>query len=99
MRAPGHTKRNPAQRRRHFLREWREFRGLSQEDLGDRIGVAGATVSRIENLKNGYNQDTLEPIGDALGVHPGVILSRAPSPSIDGEPAQAKPGRKGGRKR
>lgn len=36
---------------RDYLKEWRDFIGLSQEALGERIGVSGAHVSRIESGK------------------------------------------------
>lgn len=33
----------------HFLAEWREYRGLSQRELADMIGVSNSKVSRVEN--------------------------------------------------
>jgi transcriptional regulator with XRE-family HTH domain len=70
---------NTARRRRHFIREWREFRGLSQEKLAELIGTTKASISRIENLKQGYTQEILEAMADELGTHPGVLLMRPPS--------------------
>jgi transcriptional regulator with XRE-family HTH domain len=77
---------NPQRRRRHFIREWREFRELTQQQLADRISailriddISKATISRIEDLKQGYTQDSLEAIADALGTHPAALLTRPPS--------------------
>lgn len=70
---------NPARRRRHFIREWREFRGLTQQQLADIIGASKTSISRIEDLKQGYTQDFLESCADALGVHVGTLLTRAPT--------------------
>jgi ribosome-binding protein aMBF1 (putative translation factor) len=77
-RAPGWSKR-PAERRRTFIAEWRDFRGLTQEALAELLDTTKATISRIEGRKIGYTQDFLEACADALGVHQSVLLSRAPS--------------------
>lgn len=81
---------DPKRRRRHFIKEWRVFRRLTQQKLADMIASAtGAAdiskgwVSRIESLEIGYTQDNLEAIADALGTHPGILLMRAPI-SADG---------------
>lgn len=72
---------NPKRRRRHFIREWREFRELTQEQLADLVHTTKTSISRIEDLKQGYTQDGLEAIADALGTHPSTLLSRPPKPS------------------
>ncbi len=70
--------RTPEQRRRTFIAEWREFRGLTQEGLADMLDTTKATISRIEGRKIGYSQDFLEACADALGTHVATLLSRAP---------------------
>jgi len=72
---------NPTRRRRHFIREWREFRGFSQQQLADLIGTSKTSISRIESLQTPYTQDFLEACADALGVHPGILLIRRPNES------------------
>jgi transcriptional regulator with XRE-family HTH domain len=72
---------NPTERRPHFVKQWREFRELTQQQLATAVRTTNATISRIEALKVGYTQDTLEAIADALGTHPGVLLARAPNES------------------
>lgn len=71
----------PEQRRRTYIMEWREFRGMSQQELGDRVALSKTQISRIENRVNGYGQDVLEDIADVLGVHQSVLLQRAPNDS------------------
>lgn len=70
---------NPARRRRHFIREWREFRELTQQQLADMLDSTKTSISRIEDLKQGYTQDFLEACADALGTHPGALLTRPPT--------------------
>jgi transcriptional regulator with XRE-family HTH domain len=66
------------QRRRHFIKEWRKARGLTQEQLADRIGVAVSTISQLETGKQGYSQPTLEAIAEALDCEPADLLMRDP---------------------
>lgn len=66
-------------RRRTFIREWREYRNLSQEALGDRIGTSGGSISRIETGAQPYTQDTLEALAEALMTDPASLLMRDPS--------------------
>lgn len=70
---------DPKRRRRHFIKEWRKFRGLTQAELAESLDTTAASISRIENLEQGYTQDFLEACADALGTHPGVLLMRAPT--------------------
>jgi transcriptional regulator with XRE-family HTH domain len=70
---------NPRRRRRHFIKEWREFRGLSQEELAHMVGTTKANISRIENLTQGYTQDGIEAIADALATHVSLLLTRPPN--------------------
>lgn len=80
---------NPLRRRRHFIKEWREFRGLTQEELATLMGTTKTTISRIEALKQGYTQDFLELCAEVLGVHPGTLLTRGPSEADRMPPASA----------
>lgn len=77
-----------------FLRQWREYRGLTQEQLAESIGVTHPTVSRIECGKQPYSQAILEAMADRLSTDVASLLMRNP-----GDPDaiwsiwdQAKPG-------
>src|SRR3954452_9822188 len=84
----------PKPRRRHFIREWRKHRGLTQEQLADRLETTKANISRIENLKQGYTQDFLEACADALSTEASSLLMRDPTDpeGIWSIWEQAKPG-------
>ncbi len=81
-------------RRRIYFREWREYRGLTQQQVADRIGTTKTRVSMKENQVEPYDQDYLEALADALLTDPASLLMRNPK---DGEGLwsiweQAKPG-------
>ena len=67
-----------------FLRDWREHRGLTQQQLADRLDTTAATVSRIESGKRDYTGDFLWACAHALNCHASDLLSRPPQkPSLD----------------
>ena len=63
---------------RHFIRQWRKHRGLTQEQLASRVDVATSTISQLETGKQGYSQPMLEALADALGCQPADLLMRDP---------------------
>lgn len=76
------------QNRKTFIRQWRQYRGLSQDRLVDRLGVdpenpelpflTKTSLSRIERGKQIYTQRTLERIAHALQCTEGDLLMRNP---------------------
>ena len=50
------------------LREWRERRGLSTRELGERAGVQFSTVHRIEAGRMSPTVAMLEKLAKALGI-------------------------------
>lgn len=71
--------RQKKQYRRTFIKEWREYRGLSQERLAERINRSPGLISQIENRVGPYTQETLEAIADALLCEPQDLLIRDPN--------------------
>lgn len=65
-------------RRRTFFKEWRVYRGLSQEQVADRLETSVASISRIESGTQPYTQDVLEALAEALGTDPASLLMRNP---------------------
>lgn len=65
--------------RRHFLRQWREFRGLTQEQAGDRLGITRSHLSKIEASKAQYTQGLLEAAAIAYDCTVADLLMRDPS--------------------
>lgn len=72
-------------RQRHFLKEWRKVRGLTQEQLAERLGTSRSNYGRIEKREVPYNQDILEAAAEALGggLTAADLLDR--NPLDDGE--------------
>lgn len=62
-----------------FIREWREFRNLTLEQLADRVGTTHASLSRIERGLQPYTQATLEALAEALMTEPASLLMRNPA--------------------
>lgn len=70
---------NKTPQRRLFLKEWREHRNLTQEQLADRIGISRVMISKIERGLNPYHQAFLETAAAALMCEPADLLVRDPS--------------------
>lgn len=64
--------------RRTFIREWREHRGLTLEQLGDRLEMTSSHLSMLERGLRGYTQETLELLAEALMTDPASLLMRRP---------------------
>lgn len=65
--------------RRTFIRQWREYRGLTLVQLGERIDMSEAMLSMLERGQRGYAQETLERIAEALNTDPASLLMRDPT--------------------
>jgi transcriptional regulator with XRE-family HTH domain len=63
---------------RHFIKDWRLYRGLTQERLAERLGMTHGAVSQLERGLVGYSQDSLEALADALQCEPADLLWRHP---------------------
>lgn len=73
-------KRGPAKKIWHhiYLREWREFKGLSVEGLAAKSGVSSGQISLIENRQSSGSADSLEKLAKALGITVGELLDIRP---------------------
>lgn len=63
---------------RHFIKEWRKFRELTQAQLAERVGVSDGNISHLENGNQNYTQPILEALADALQCEPADLLMRNP---------------------
>lgn len=73
-----------------FIKQWREYRDMSQTVLADKVGAylelkgirekgyTHATIGRIENGKMPYKQPIMEGIADVLGVSVDTLIARPP---------------------
>lgn len=72
--------------RRLYLAEWRESKGLTQEELGARLGpegVSGVTVSRWETGKRQPNLNAQAAIAEALDIDVTDLRRHPAQPSAD----------------
>lgn len=66
-------------RRRIFLKEWRKYRGMTQEALAEAAGMSVSNVSQLEQGRQGYSDEGLEALAEALNCSPGQILMVDPT--------------------
>jgi transcriptional regulator with XRE-family HTH domain len=66
-------------RRLTFIKQWREHRNLTQDELAERLETSKASISRIEGGQQAYTQDFLEACADALRTDPASLLMRDPT--------------------
>jgi transcriptional regulator with XRE-family HTH domain len=71
---------------KHYLREWRKKRGLTQEQVVGRLAglddpllpTTAASLSRLENGKQPYSERILEALADIYDTRAGHLLDRNP---------------------
>lgn len=71
----GKTKTEPA----NHLRAWRQFRKLSQADLGAKIDTTANVISQLESGVRGLSHKWLVKLAPALGTTPGFLLDHDPN--------------------
>lgn len=64
---------------RIFLEDWREKRGMSQEELSAASGVSTGQISLIESRKSAGSPETLERLARALQIEVGELFDVQPS--------------------
>jgi transcriptional regulator with XRE-family HTH domain len=64
----------PKERMAARLKELRERRGLTQEQLSEKSGVGRSHLARLETGKQDPTLSTLEKLAKALGVKVGSLL-------------------------
>jgi transcriptional regulator with XRE-family HTH domain len=66
-----------------YFREWRLHRGLTGEQLAERLETGKGSISKLENGYTLFNQSNLEAWADALSCDPIDFFRPPPK---DGEP-------------
>ena len=67
------------------------MKGLSQEQVADRIGTGKAVVSKYENYKREMTLNAALEFSEALGLEPLAIFRDPEQPSVDELLANASP--------
>lgn len=68
----------PRERNKTFLREWRKYRELSQEEVAEKLEIDRTTISRVERGETPYDQDILERLALIYLCDPEDLLSINP---------------------
>jgi transcriptional regulator with XRE-family HTH domain len=76
---------------RVFLREWREAKRLTQEQLAGRLDVSGVTVHRWETSQVFMNTNVLAAVAEALDIEFLDIFRPPERPSADALLADQSP--------
>lgn len=64
---------------RNHLKAWREKRGLSQDELAEKVGTTKSVISLLENEKRPLSSKWLRKLAEALDTKPGYILDYDPN--------------------
>ena len=62
-----------------YLRAWREWRGYSQRELGERAGVNWVTISRLERGASRANWRTIAKLAEGLSITREQLMREEPS--------------------
>lgn len=68
---------------RLYLAEWREHRGLTQKQLGERIGTSDVTVSRWETGERKPDLNAQAAFAEALGIDVMDLRHHPDTPTAD----------------
>ena len=68
----------PMGKQRHYIREWRKYRELNQDQLAERIGVQQPFISKIERGVQSPDLAFIEVAAEALNCTPTDLITRDP---------------------
>lgn len=63
---------------RHYVKEWRKKRNLTQERLAERVERSRGLISQIEIGETELTQEMIYALADALSADPGALLDVNP---------------------
>jgi transcriptional regulator with XRE-family HTH domain len=64
---------------KNYLRQWREFRKMSQDDLAEKAETTKSVISLLENEKRPLSSKWLRRFAVILETQPGHILDVDPN--------------------
>lgn len=62
----------------NHLKAWRDYRGLSQNQLAERVGTNANMIGYLESGERGLSAKWLRRLADALDTTPGHLLDHDP---------------------
>lgn len=63
----------------NFLKAWRNFREMTQEQLADKVGTNANMIGYLESGERGLSAKWLRKLAPALKTTPGMLLDHDPS--------------------
>lgn len=61
-----------------YIREWRKYKKMTQQEVAERLDMEQGTISKIENRTYPINLDFLEKLAFVLGIEVADLLSVNP---------------------
>lgn len=65
-----------------FLREWRIYRGLTQDELGEAFGKGKGQISAYETLERVPNAYQIAQLAERLGIQPWELFRDPTAPGF-----------------
>jgi transcriptional regulator with XRE-family HTH domain len=59
---------------RHYVKQWREYRGLTQDQLAERVDRSRGLISQIEGGITDLTEDMIYALADAMNCAPWDLL-------------------------
>jgi len=59
----------------NLVRAWREYLGLTQAEVAERMGITQAALSQMESGRKRLRKTTIDRLAIALGVNPEQLTS------------------------
>lgn len=66
-----------------YIKEWMDARGLSDEKVANRVGVARETIYRWHNEQHRLNPEKIAQLADALDMEPAEFYRPPGRQSLD----------------
>lgn len=63
---------------KNHLKAWREYRGLSQHELAEKVGTSHQVIGYLERGRTQLSAKWLRTIAPALDTTPGMLLDHDP---------------------
>lgn len=63
----------------NHLRAWREFRGLSQQELAEKAGTSHQVIGYLERGRTQLSDKWLRRLAPVLDTTPGILLDHDPN--------------------
>ena len=68
---------------RFYLKDWRQAKGLTQEQLGERMDTPKGQISKLERGGQKWNAEWVARAASALGVEEGDLFRHPDQPTAD----------------